>query len=74
MILFVILPDKTQHKIEIDEKMSVLQLKNVIYDELKIDVLRQRLIHNGTPLLDDITINKVGIRNNEKIYLLYQLC
>jgi hypothetical protein len=73
MNVFIILPDKTQHKLEIDERITISQLKNIIYDKFQIVILKQRLIYNGYTLLDDYTIDNSNITNNSKIFLIYQL-
>ena len=43
MIVFIKLLDKTKYELEIDEKRTILHLKNMIYDKLNIHILKQRL-------------------------------
>jgi len=73
MIVFIKLPDKTKYDLDIDEKNTVLGLKNIIYDKLQIDVLKQRLLFNGLPLMDNYCIYQYKIESNSIIHLLYQL-
>lgn len=73
MIVYIKLLDKTKYKLEVDEKMSVLKLKNMINDILHIEILQQRLLYNGIPLINDDCLYKYKITDNSIIYLLYQL-
>ena len=73
MIVFIKLPDKTKYDLDIDEKITVLGLKNIIYKKLQIDVLKQRLLYNGLTLMNDYCIYQYKIENNSVIHLLYQL-
>ena len=73
MIVYIKLPDKTKYELDIDEKISVSHLKNIIYEKLNTDVLKQRLIYNGTTLMDDYCLTYYKITNYSIIHLLYQL-
>lgn len=74
MIIYIKLPDKTKHPLSVDEKMSVLSLKNLIFESLHINILSQRLMYNGTPLPDEYTLYQFKITENSIIDLLYQMC
>ena len=73
MFIFIKLPDKNKHILEIDEKNSIYYLKNIIHDKLQINILQQRLIYNGYTLIDHYSISDYNIINNSIIYLLYQM-
>lgn len=73
MIIFIKLIDKSKHELNIDEKISIFELKNIIYEKLKINILQMRLLYNGVSLLDNYSLSDYNIKNNSIIYLLYQL-
>ena len=73
MIVYIKLLDKTKHELEIDENSRIINIKNIIYDKLKIDILTQRLSYNGITLSDDCSINECNIIINSIIHLLYQI-
>ena len=73
MIIYIKLPDKTKHPLNVEEKMSILLLKNLIFESLHINVLNQRLIYNGTPLPDECYLSQFKIHEDSIIDLLYQM-
>lgn len=73
MIIFIKLIDNSKYELNIDEKISIFKLKNIIYEKLKINILQMRLLYNGVPLVDNYTLSDYNIKNNSIIYLLYQL-
>ena len=59
--------------IEIDEQKTVSILKNEIENKLKIDKRYQRLLFQGSPLIDEKIIRDCNIRENSIIFLIRTL-
>lgn len=73
MIIYINLPDKTKHSLDVDEKISVSKLKKIISDTLHINILGQRLLYIGTPLTDEHCLYEYKITDSSIIHLVYQM-
>lgn len=75
MLIFIKFIDKTREPllINIDSNSSVLLLKSKIEEEYNIEVNKQRLLFNGTTLIDEYSLDRYGLRENSVVHLLFQL-
>jgi hypothetical protein len=73
MIIYIKLPDNKKHPLDVDEKISISKLKNLISDTLHINILGQRLLYSGSPLTDEHCLYEYNITDNSIIHLLYQI-
>jgi hypothetical protein len=73
MKIYIKLIDKSVFDLDVDINSSVLFLKYKIEEDLKIEVCRQRLIYNGTPLVDEYSLWQYNLRENAVVNLVYQM-
>ena len=73
MIIYIKLIDNSKFKLDVDINSSVLQFKKKIEKDLKIEVDKQRLIYDGSPMSDEICLWKYNLRENSTINLIIQM-
>jgi hypothetical protein len=59
--------------IYIEEDNSISMLKNIIENEEKIEQRCQRLLFNGSPMVDEKMIKDYNIKENSTIFLIQTL-
>ena len=73
MIVFIKTLDSNKFTLNINPEDTVLFLKTQIESEFQINIEKQRLIFQGYPMCDEITLSKSGVKENSLIHLLIQL-
>lgn len=61
------------YNIDIDNKKTILNLKYSIKELLNIDITKQRLSFQGTPLVDEKTLEYYNIQEYNTIFLVKTL-
>jgi hypothetical protein len=61
---------ENKYIINVNDEETVLSLKYQIQNILNINILQQRLIFLGYPLVDEEILSKYGVKENSVIHLL----
>jgi len=73
MKIFIKTIDGNKFELEVNPSTSVLSLKYKIEELHNINVQSQRLLFQGYPLVDEYSLQKLGVQNNSIIHLLLQM-
>lgn len=72
MNIIIKLIDGKKHSLDVNDNITVLLLKYIIYEKFNYHVESQRLIHDGYPLVDEFILQKSKLSNNV-IHLIFQM-
>ena len=61
---------ENKYMINVNDEETVLSLKYQIQNILNINVLQQRLIFLGYPMVDETILKNLGVKENSVIHLL----
>lgn len=73
MIIIIKLLDNSKISFEVNENNRIFFIKQEIENKIHINKNMQRLIFNGYPLSDTMTLKQLNIKDNSIIHLVLQL-
>jgi hypothetical protein len=73
MIIIIKLINSEKISLDIEKSITVLVLKEKIQEIKKIDVRMQRLIFQGSPMINDYVIDKYNLKENSVIHLILSM-
>ena len=73
MNIIIKLLDNTKILFEVNENNTICFIKQEIENKMHINKNMQRLIFNGHPLSDTMTLKQLNIKDNSIIHLVLQL-
>ena len=73
MIIIIKLINGDKFSLDVEKNITVSILKDKIQEIKKIDTRMQRLIFQGSPMINDCQLDKYNIKDNSVIHLILSM-
>lgn len=73
MIIIIKMISGEKFSLDVEKNITVSELKDKIQEIKKIDPRMQRLIFQGSPMINDYHLDKYNLKDNSIIYLILSM-